>query len=107
MALLTTVTVGLGYLTGAPVHHGIQSGRAPAVVMQQNSLNTAALAGAAQAATAVMEEVSKSVGEKGVEAPEARSSFVSMDSERAGLVDEEGLPLIYDKDAIQKYWADQ
>ena len=30
-----------------------------------------------------------------------------MDQERAGLVDDEGLPLIYDKDAIQSYWAGQ
>jgi hypothetical protein len=70
-------------------------------------LNGAAIAVAAQAATAVMEEVSKSVADKGIDAPEAKSSFVSMDTERAGLVDDEGLPLIYDKDAIQKYWAAQ
>ena len=43
----------------------------------------------------------------GVEAPEAKSSFVAMDKERAGLVDENGLPLIYDKAAIQKYWEGQ
>lgn len=54
-----------------------------------------------------MEEVSKTVSANGVEAPEAKSSFVAMDKERAGLVDENGLPLIYDKAAIQKYWEGQ
>ena len=72
-----------------------------------NPLQGAAIAGAARAAAAVVEEVSKSVSSNGIEAPVATSSFVSMDSERAGLVDDEGLPLIYDKDAIQKYWKGQ
>ena len=64
-------------------------------------------AGAATAAAAVLEETSRAVASKGIEAPDAARSFVSMDQERAGLVDDEGLPLIYDKDAIQKYWAGQ
>ena len=87
-----------------------QGVRATSVAMQSGGgggLNGAAVATAAKAASAVVEEVSKSVGSNGVEAPEAKSSFVSMDSERAGLVDDEGLPLIYDKNAIQKYWDGQ
>merc|ERR1719453_1032134 len=72
-----------------------------------NPLSGAAVAGAAQAAATVIEEVSKSVSTNGIEAPEATSSFVAMDAERAGLVDENGLPLIYDKAAIQKYWEGQ
>ena len=64
-------------------------------------------ASAATAAAAVIEETSRAVATKGVEAPDADRSFVSMDQERAGLVDDEGLPLIYDKDAIQSYWAGQ
>jgi hypothetical protein len=72
-----------------------------------NPLSGAAVAGAAQAAVTVMEEVSRSVSSKGIEAPEAQSSFVAMDSERAGLVDENGLPLVYDKAAIQTYWEGQ
>jgi len=74
---------------------------------QNNPLQGAAIAGAAQAAATVVQEVSKSVSSNGVEAPEAKSSFVSMDSDRAGLIDDEGLPLIYDKAAIQKYWESQ
>ena len=78
--------------------------RAAAALMQVTK--TAVTAGVS-AATAVIGEVSKSVAKGGVEAPEAKSSFVSMDPERAGLVDENGLPLIYDKEAIQKYWQGQ
>ena len=74
----------------------------PAVVMQN-----AGLASAATAAASVIEEVSRSVGEKGVQAPDAEQSFVSMAEERAGLVDDEGLPLIYDREAIQAYWQGQ
>ena len=80
---------------------------ARAITMMADKPGNAAVAGAAQAAATVVAEVSKSVASTGVEAPEARSSFVSMDSERAGLVDDEGLPLIYDKEAIQTYWANQ
>ena len=64
-------------------------------------------AGAVTAATAVIEEVSRSVSSKGVEAPDTARTFVSMDADRAGLVDEDGLPLVYDKAAIQKYWETQ
>ena len=65
------------------------------------------ITGAATAAAAVIEETSRAVASKGIEAPDAGRSFVSMDADRAGLVDDEGLPLIYDKDAIQKYWSTQ
>jgi len=47
------------------------------------------------------------VRSNGVEAPDADSSFVSIDDARAGLVDNEGLPLVYDKKAIQQYWDGQ
>ena len=112
MAALSTIlaAAGLGYLASFTPSHGVQRTpsysvqRMPIVSMQTGGggLNGAAIAVAARAATAVMEEVSKSVADKGIDAPEAKSSFVSMDTERAGLVDDEGLPLIYDKDAIQK-----
>merc|ERR1719440_1884275 len=72
-----------------------------AVAMQ---ITKTAVTAGVSAATAVIGEVSKSVAKDGIEAPEAKSSFVSMDPERAGLVDENGLPLTYDKEAIQKYW---
>jgi predicted unusual protein kinase regulating ubiquinone biosynthesis (AarF/ABC1/UbiB family) len=55
----------------------------------------------------VLEEVAKSVNSEGVEAPEALSNFVSVDLSREGLVDDDGLPLVYDKAAIQAYWEKQ
>jgi len=42
-----------------------------------------------------------------VEAPDTDQSFVAMDESRLDLVDEEGLPLVYNKDAIQRYWDGQ
>jgi hypothetical protein len=40
-----------------------------------------------------------------VEAPDVTNkSFVALDKARLGQVDKEGLPVVYDKDLIQKYW---
>ena len=59
-------------------------------------------------------EVSKAVRMRGVEAPDdAAKSYVAKgnaDVDRAGgpvAVDEEGLPLVYDKAAIQAFWNKQ
>ena len=76
-----------------------------AAVSMQLNLEKTALAGAAKTASTVIEEVSKS--SKAVAAPEAAGSFVAMDDARKNLVDEDGLPLVYDKDAIQAYWEGQ
>lgn len=62
------------------------------------------MAGAASTAAIAALEVSKAVRMKGVEAPDGDSSFVALDQERRGLVDEDGLPVVYDKDLIEKYW---
>ena len=45
-----------------------------------------------------------------IEAPDAKRTYVSRDassSERVGIVDEVGLPLIYDRVLIQEYWKNQ
>eukprot|EP00873_Tetraselmis_striata_P029871 jgi/Tetstr1/450135/TSEL_037177.t1 len=54
-------------------------------------------------------EVSKAIRMKGVEAPSVDKTFVTIDKNdvRIGKVDEAGLPLVYDKDLIQKYWETQ
>jgi len=85
--------LGVPHWTGQPV------GRS-AVSMQMPGVASAA----AQAAAAVM-EVSKGV--TSIEAPDTDSSFVAMDESRRDLVDEQGLPLVYNKEAIQKYWEGQ
>ena len=61
------------------------------------------------AAQAVL-EVAAQVREQGVEAPDAAKSFVALDREGAGTaaaLGEGGLPLVYDRRAIQKYWDSQ
>lgn len=62
------------------------------------------LSGAVNAASVAVLEVSKAVRMRGVEAPDAKQTYVAMDDERKGQVDEVGLPLVYDKDLIQQYW---
>lgn len=60
---------------------------------------------AASAAAAAI-EVSADVRRRGVRAGDVDSSYVSLDREgsAAGLVDADGLPLVYSRDAIQAYW---
>ena len=66
---------------------------------------------AGNAAVAVV-EVSKAVRMRGVEAPDVQKSFVAKGGAEVDLdgpvaVDEEGLPLVYDKTAIQAFWDKQ
>ena len=63
--------------------------------------------GAVSAATLAALEVSKAVSSNGVQAPDASKSFVALDEDRRGQVDSDGLPEVYDKDLIQKYWDKQ
>lgn len=87
----------LALLAGPPI--SLRHGRA-AVDMRGPGV-----AGAAAAAAAAVQEVSQRI--RDVEAPDTEQSFVAMDQSRRDLVDEEGLPLVYSKDAIQKYWEGQ
>ena len=69
--------------------------------------NNLGAAGVATAAAAAIEEISRSVRTEGVAAPETVRSFVAMDRAREGIVDADGLPVIYDRAAIQAYWDKQ
>ena len=71
--MLAVQLAAAGFAPGATPHTAHASPRASAAVMQQPGL-----AGAATAAATVIEEVSRSVSEKGVQAPDAEQSFVSM-----------------------------
>lgn len=51
-------------------------------------------------------EVSKSVRMRGVEAPDVDKSYVAR-SLATDAIDADGLPLVYNKEAIQKYWDKQ
>lgn len=68
-------------------------------------LNTANNAAAAAVARAAIENTTRNVSAD-VSAGNTKESFVALDREAsdAGLVDEDGLPLVYSKDAIEKYW---
>lgn len=70
-------------------------------------LSNAGIAGAAVVAASA---VNQAVSMKKLSAPETKKSFVVTDgaaNDRIGKVDEFGLPLVYDKNAIEKYWAAQ
>ena len=70
-------------------------------------MGTASLASAALVAAAA---VNQAVSMRSLSAPETDKTFVFMDgaaANRTGVVDEFGLPLIYDKDLIQSYWKSQ
>ena len=59
-----------------------------------------------KAAEAIL-DVSKTVRMKGIEAPNNEKSYVALDVENQGLVDDDGLPLVYDPAKIQIYWKKQ
>lgn len=59
------------------------------------------LASAAAMATAA---VNAAVSMKSLEAPDVDKSYVALDKTQQEI-DEEGLPIVYDKDLIQQYWS--
>jgi hypothetical protein len=64
----------------------------------------------ASAAVIAAQAVNAAVGMRQLEAPEVSRSFVVKDgsnANRTGIVDEVGLPLVYDKVLIQEYWKKQ
>lgn len=70
-------------------------------------VTTASLASAAVIAAAA---VNAAVGMRQLTAPDVSKSFVFKDgasTNRTGIVDEVGLPLVYDKNLIQEYWKKQ
>jgi aarF domain-containing kinase len=65
-------------------------------------LKNSGIASAAAMATAA---VNAAVSMKTLEAPDVKKSYISMDRNITNAIDEEGLPLIYDKDLIEAYWT--
>jgi len=60
--------------------------------------------GAVSAAAMATAAVNAAVSMKSLAAPSVDKSYVSLDTS-SNSIDEEGLPLVYDKDLIEKYWA--
>lgn len=60
--------------------------------------------GVASAAAMATAAVNAAVSMKTLEAPDNAKSYISLDKSQKEI-DEEGLPLVYDKDLIQAYWS--
>ncbi|KAL7528604.1 hypothetical protein ACHAXR_002527, partial [Thalassiosira sp. AJA248-18] len=60
--------------------------------------------GAVSAAAMATAAVNAAVSMKSLTAPSVEKSYVSLDSTN-NSIDEEGLPLVYDKDLIESYWT--
>mmetsp|Transcript_3733 Transcript_3733/g.10579 ORF Transcript_3733/g.10579 Transcript_3733/m.10579 type:complete len:910 (-) Transcript_3733:115-2844(-) len=60
--------------------------------------------GVASAAAMATAAVNAAVSMKTLEAPDVDKSYIALDKTQQEL-DEEGLPLVYDKDVIQAYWS--
>lgn len=60
--------------------------------------------GAVSAAAMATAAVNAAVSMKTLQAPSTDKSYISLDSGSKPAVDTEGLPLVYDKDLIEKYW---
>ena len=70
----------------------------------KNSLSDViANSGAVSAAAMATAAVNAAVSMKSLTAPDVQKSYVSLDS-TSTAIDEEGLPLVYDKDLIETYW---
>jgi predicted unusual protein kinase regulating ubiquinone biosynthesis (AarF/ABC1/UbiB family) len=65
----------------------------------------AGVQGLVTSATIAAAAVNAAVSMKKLEAPDgAAKTYIVKDLARQGLVDEEGLPVVYDKDLIEAYW---
>lgn len=58
--------------------------------------------GVASAAAMATAAVNAAVAMKTLEAPDVQKSYIALDNNKE--LDEDGLPLVYDKDAIETYW---
>lgn len=61
--------------------------------------------GVASAAAMATAAVNAAVSMKTLEAPDVTKSYISLESNKE--LDEDGLPLVYDKDAIELYWKNE
>ena len=69
----------------------------------QDRLANSGVASAAAVATAA---VNAAVSMKSLDAPDVQKSYISLDrTAGAKELDEDGLPLVYDKELIEKFWA--
>jgi len=60
--------------------------------------------GVASAAAMATAAVNAAVSMRTLQAPDVDKSYISLDTSSANELDEDGLPLVYDKEAIELYW---
>jgi len=72
---------------------------------QQSFRDRLASSSAASAAAVATAAVSAAVSMKSLEAPDVTKSYIALDVNNTGALDDEGLPLVYDKELIQQYWS--
>lgn len=60
--------------------------------------------GVASAAAMATAAVNAAVAMRELEAPDFSKSYIAVDTDSSTVIDEDGLPLQYDKDLINKYW---
>jgi aarF domain-containing kinase len=60
--------------------------------------------GVASAAALATAAVNAAVAMKTLDAPDITKSYIALDKENSKALDEEGLPLVYDKELIEAYW---
>jgi len=60
--------------------------------------------GVASAAAIATAAVNAAVSMRTLQAPDLTKSYISLDKSADNALDEDGLPLVYDKDAIELYW---
>lgn len=72
-----------------------------------DQLHASAVETATATAINAVAAVSKVVSMKTLSAPDLKQSFIALDVDASvrGEVDASGLPLVYNKDLIEKYWA--
>mmetsp|Transcript_18897 Transcript_18897/g.45050 ORF Transcript_18897/g.45050 Transcript_18897/m.45050 type:complete len:923 (+) Transcript_18897:179-2947(+) len=97
-----------------------QNGRAPELSLRKSSRKLSSLQmqqrgpgedfmanSMAQSAAIAAAAVNAAVSMRPLEAPDVDKTYIVKDAARQGIVDDEGLPIVYDKDLIEAYWKSQ
>jgi len=103
--LLLTRKLLLGCI--ALLHFTIALSPARPTVHRQVSMSSTATSTAISTAAMAAAAVSQAVSMKSLSAPDIKRSSIALDLEASsrGEVDKSGLPLVYNKELIEKYWS--
>eukprot|EP01041_Mallomonas_annulata_P013911 gene13911-29589_t len=118
LMILATINISHGFQTSMIKHSNNRrwlsaistASSPPSTVEKRSMVDTVSAAGIASAAAVAAAAVNAAVGMRNIDAPDTMRTYVSRDAsslKRMGLVDEVGLPLVYDRVLIQEYWKKQ